>query len=103
VRAVRPLARPLPRSMSTSGSARPLSQAAADGLHALGAVGRAGDGPLQSLGVKGVAIGTDVNHLELGVEFSKGAKLYAACRRSGITLQSSVLVRACRANVAQRT
>jgi hypothetical protein len=58
---------------------------------------------LHSPGADGVATGADVNHLELGVEFSKGAKLYAACRRSGISLQSSVLVRARRANyVAQQ-
>ncbi len=57
---------------------------------------------MHSPGAKGMATGADVNHLELGVEFSKGAKLYAACRRSGISLQSSVLVRARRANVAQQ-
>ena len=93
--------------MSTSGSADPLSEAAVDGLHALGdAAGRAGgDCPLHSPGANGVANGADVNHLELGVDFSKRTKLYAACRRSGISLQSSVLVRARRANdfAQQRT
>lgn len=89
-------ARP-PRSMSTADSVGPSAQAAADGLDALGAAGRAGDGHLHGLGANGV----DGDTLELGVEFSKASKLYLACRRRGINLQPSVLVRAHRAVVAQ--
>ncbi len=86
-------ARP-PRSMSTADT-----QAAADGLDALGAAAAAK--PLgcavHLLGANGI----DGDTLELGVEFSKASKLYLACRRRGINLQPSVLVRAHLAVVAQ--